>query len=579
MNLKRIIATFAAVPLVFAAAFAAGRSDLADAVMKGDKAAVRTLIQQKADVNAPQADGATALHWAVYKDDLETVDLLIRSGATVKAANRAGATPLYLASLNGNAAVIEKLLNAGAGANERGPNGETALMLAAHNGNPAAIKMLIDRGADVNAKEPLRETTALMWAIEQEHPPAVKMLVDHGADIKAQSKIEANARRARVAETPTAAGGQRGAGQRGGGQRGGGQRGAAPAAAPAAEAAATAAAAPAGDDQDQDDAPPAEPLGATGGLTPLVFAARQNDLESAKILLAAGADINGTSAYGWTPLLTATKNGFYKFANYFIDHGADVNIANKGGWTPLYLATDNRNIEGGDYPTRKSDIDDLVYIQKLLDKGANVNARAGESTETRTVFTNQWLNEAGATPFLRAAQSGDIVLMRLLLKYGADPKIPTNKGTTALAVASGIGWVEGITHELSEKESFEAVKLCLDLGVDPNAIDSDGRAAIHGAAHKGRNDVVQILADHGAKLDVRDKGSRDTRAGPLVGHGWLALDYSEGLVRVGVQSAIPHPQTAALLRKLMTERGLEVPAAGRNSTYSICLVEVCKSPN
>jgi ankyrin repeat protein len=562
MNLKRIVASCGVILLVSAAALAAGRSDLADAVMKGDTAAIRTLIQQKADVNAAQADGATALHWAVYKDDPETAALLLRSGANAGAKNRAGATPLYLAGVNGSAAMIEMLIKAGADANERGPNGETVLMLAAHNGNPAAIKVLLDHGADVNAKEPLRQTTALMWAIEQEHPPAVKMLVEHGADIKAQSKVESNARRARISETPTAAAGRAAGGQ--------------PAAAPAAAAAATP---PAGDDQGDDDVPAARQAASTGGLTPLVFAARQGDLESAKVLLAAGADINQTTAYGWTALLTATQNRFYGLASYLIDHGAEVNLANKGGWTALYIATDNRNIEGGDYPTRTPDMDHLAYITKLLDKGANVNARAIDSTETRTVFTNQWLNEDGATPFLRAAQSGDIKLMRLLLAHGADPLIATKKGTTALGVASGIGWVEGITYEWGEKENVEAVKLCLELGIDPNAVDTDGRAAIHGAAHKGRNEIIQLLADHGARLDVRDKGSRDTRAGPLVGHGWLPLDYSEGLVRVGVQSAIPHPQTAALLRKLMAERGLEVPPADRNSTYSLCLVEVCKSNN
>jgi len=207
-----------------------------------------------------------------------------------------------------------------------------------------------------------------------------------------------------------------------------------------------------------------------------------------------------------------------------------------------------------------------------------VNARSLDNTETRTVFTNQWLSEDGATPFLRAAQSGDIKLMKLLLARGADPLLATKQGVTALAVASGIGWVEGITHQWSKEESIEAVKLCLDLGIDPNAVDSNGRRALHGAAHKGYNEVVQMLVDKGAKLDVRDKGSRDTRAGPLVGYGWLPLDWAEGLVRVGVQSAIPHPETAALLRKLMTEKGLEVPPPGRNSTYSICLVEVCKAP-
>jgi len=555
MKLKRTITILSMVLLLSAASFGAGRSDLADAVMKGDKATARTLLQQKFDVNASQADGATALHWAVYREDLETADLLIRAGANINAKNRTGATPLYLASLNGSTPMIERLLKAGADANERGPNGETVLMLAARNGNPHAIKMLLDHGAEVNAKDSLRQTTALMWAIEQEHPPAVKVLVERGADIKAQSRIDGNNRRARISEIPTTAGGR--------------AINPAPAAAPAA---------PAGDDQG-DDAPPVRQSATTGGLTPLVYAARQGDLESAKILLAAGADINQTTAYGWTPLLTATQNRHYKFALYLLDHGGDVNKGNQGGWTPLYLATDNRNIEGGDYPTRTPDVDHLEYIKRLIDKGANVNARAIDSTETRTVFTNQWLNEDGATPFLRAAQSGDVKLMRLLLAHGADPMIATKKGVTALAVASGIGWVEGITHEWSKEESFEAAKLCLELGIDPNAVDSDGRRAIHGAAHKGRNEVVQLLADHGAKLDVRDKGSRDTRAGPLVGHGWLPLDWSEGLVRVGVQSAIPHPETAALLRKLMAERGLEVPPPGRNSTYSICLVEVCKSPN
>jgi len=555
MNLKRTIATAAVVLSLSTASFAAGRSDVADAVMKGDKAAVRALIQQKADVNAPQADGATALHWAVYRSDLETADLLIRSGARIKVVNRTGATPLYLASLGGNAAMIERLIKAGADANEAGPNGETPLMLAAHNGNPAAVKTLIDNGANVNAKDAVRQTTPLMWAIEQEHPAAVRVLVDNGADIKAQSRIEGGGRRARVSATPPAA---------------------APAA--AAAAAATPAPPPAPPADDDDDAPAPRQEGGGGGLTPLVFASRQGDLESAKILLAAGADINQMSGYGWTPLLTATQNRHYKFASYLIDHGADVNLANKGGWTPLYIATDNRNIEGGDYPTRKSDIDHLEFITKLLDKGANVNARSLDNTETRTVFTNQWLSEDGATPFLRAAQSGDIKLMKLLLARGADPLLATKQGVTALAVASGIGWVEGITHQWSKEESIEAVKLCLDLGIDPNAVDSNGRRALHGAAHKGYNEVVQMLVDKGAKLDVRDKGSRDTRAGPLVGYGWLPLDWAEGLVRVGVQSAIPHPETAALLRKLMTEKGLEVPPPGRNSTYSICLVEVCKAP-
>src|SRR5437773_6714379 len=185
---KYIIAAYPVLLLCFAGVtLGAGRSDVADAVMTGDKAAVRTLIVRKSDVNAPQVDGATALHWAVYRDDLETADLLIRAGAKANVANREGTTPLAMACLYGNAPMIKKLLKAGADAKERNRNGETALMLAARNGNPDAIKLLLATGVDVNAKETMRGTTALMWAVEQKHPAAVKSLLDGGADFAAKS--------------------------------------------------------------------------------------------------------------------------------------------------------------------------------------------------------------------------------------------------------------------------------------------------------------------------------------------------------------------------------------------------------
>jgi ankyrin repeat protein len=318
-----------------------------------------------------------------------------------------------------------------------------------------------------------------------------------------------------------------------------------------------------------------------GGLTALVYAARQGELETVKVLVEAGAEVNQTTKYGWSPLLTATQNRNYKIAQYLLERGANPNIANNGGWTPLYIATDNRNIEGGDYPVPAPDMDHLDYINLLLAKGANPNARVcgvkstpaqcvGDSTETRTIFTMQWLYEDGATPFWRAAQSGDGTLMKLLLAKGADPKIATAHNVTPLAVASGIGWVEGITYEWSEAENLEAVELCLELGIDPNAADDEGRTALHGAAHKGRNQVVQLLVDHGAKLDAHDLGSRDTVNGAMLGVTWIPLHYSQGLVRVGVQSAIAHPETEALLRKLMTEKGLPIPA---DITSSICLTK------
>jgi ankyrin repeat protein len=575
MRVRQVIAGCATALALYLTASGAGNSPVPDAAMKGDKAALRSLLDQKADVNAPQADGATAIQWAAYKNDLDMADLLIGAGANVKAPNREGATPLYLASINGSPAMLEKLLKAGADPNERGSQGETPLMLASRNGNTEAIRVLLDRKADVNAKEKLRGTTALMWAVEQAHPAAVKLLIEHGADFRATSNADTRNARNNLADTVTKRLNSR-LGALGQSRARGNGKGAPPI--PAAVGAQN----------------PPDPLGANaeaffapskitdgGGLTALVYAAREDCLDCAKILVDAGADINQRTHYGWTALLTATQNRHYKLASYLLDHGANPNIANNGGWTPLYLATDNRDIESGDYPVRTPDLDHLDYIKLLLAKGANVNARicgaastpstcVGDSTETRNNFTMQWLFEDGATPFLRAAQSGDVALMKLLLARGADPKIYTAHNVTPLAVSSGIGWVEGVTFEWSEAETLEAVKMCLDLGIDPNVADDEGRTALHGAAHKGRTDVIQLLVDHGAKLDAHDGGSRDSINGALLGKTWIPLDWARGLVRVGVQSAIPHPEAEKLLVKLMTERGLPIPPP---PTSSICLTK------
>jgi len=568
-----------------------GNKDVADAAMRGDKAAVRALLAKKADVNEPQVDGATALHWAVFHGDKELVQVLVRAGANVKAANREGATPLWLASVIGDASILSALIEGGADPNETLPLGRTPLMIASRTGKLDAMKVLLDHGADVNAKETLRGTTPLMWAADEGHAAAIKLLIDRGADIKAKSApVERgrgpalgksnDPRRAVAALGAALAAGQPipGLGQLGGvgssratagaGRGAGGGRG-------------RGAGASADGDQNDDAFVAAfggrGPQPKDGGqLTPLVFAVRTNDLDSVKVLLAAGADVNQTTGYGWSPLLVATQNRYYKLGAYLLDHGADPNLPNKGGWVPLYLATDNRNIENGDYPVRKGDLDHLDFIKLLLDKGANVNARVKDSTETRTVFTNQWLDENGATAFLRASQSGDVVLMKLLLSRGADPTIKTELGVTALAVAAGIGWVEGITYEWSPKETLEAVRMLLDLGIDPNAQADTGRVALHGAAHKGATEVVQLLADRGARLDIRDYGNTDNRGSKeLATHTWQPVDYADGLVRVGVQSAIPHPETGLLLRKLMADRGLPAPPAGR-TLESICITEVCQ---
>jgi ankyrin repeat protein len=527
----------------------------------------------------------------VYRDELDTADLLIRAGANVKAANRDGVTPLAMASLYGTAAMIDRLLKAGADAKERGPNGETMLMYAARNGNPDAIEALLGAGADVNARENLRGTSALMWAVEQKHPSAVKALLDGGADFSARSGpaglprnymairvVAANVEAARKRRLAAAAARrtyeqqlefERASGINTGGRGltpGPGQQG----------AAGTAGAPPPAPDPD-DEVVVAGLVGSGGGgLTALVFAAREGDLESAKLLLDAGADVNQVTEYRWTPLLTSTNNRNYKLATYLIERGADVNLANRGGWTPLYLATDNRNIEGGDYPVPKPDMDHLDFIKILLDHGANPNATVRDNTLSRTIFTMQWFFESGATPFVRAAQSSDLELMKLLLNYGADPKKSTDYGDTALTAAAGIGWVEGVTYERSASEHVEAVRWLLDLGLDANAANHDGRTPLMGAALKGRNEVVQLLVDRGARLETRDRGSRDTDTvvSALAGHTWQAVDYADGLVRVGVQSAVARPETAAFIRKLMTERGLPVPPPNR-TIESVCVVPIC----
>ena len=612
--------------------FAAGRADVADAMMRGDQVALRRLVQQKADVNAAQIDGATALHWAVYRDDVAAARLLLKAGAIVDVQNREGITPLYMAAVYGHPAMIDMFLKAGANAKQTGPNGETLVMLSARSGNPDAVRLLLEAGADVNAKEPLRGTTGLMWAAEQKHPAAVKVLLEGGADVAAKSGAAGLPRnymsqKVNVANVETAmkrwaeaVKNNRTYEQQLAFEEANGKKvqrllpdfakDDLPSIAKFVAQAASQFGA--GVDQILEFVTPqleangrsveefnkllreqlAEAEAAAndtdvivaglvgrggGGLTAMTFAAREGDLESTKILAAAGADINQTTEYGWTPLLTATNNRHYRLAAWLVEHGANVNLPNKGGWTPLYLATDNRNIEGGDYPVLQPDMNGLDFVKVLLDHGANPNLRAKDNTLTRTIFTMQWFFEAGATPLVRAAQSSDVELMKLLLAHGADPQLATDFGDTALSAAAGIGWVEGVTYEHSRTANVEAVEMLLDLGLDVNSANRDGRTPLMGAALKGRSEVVRLLVDKGARLDTRDRGSRDTdtSVSKIAGHTWQALDYADGLVRVGVQSAVTHTETAALLRRLMTERGLTVPPADR-IVDSICIVEICK---
>ena len=606
---------------------AIAQAEIADAAMRGNQAEIERLLKVSADVNAQQPDGATALQWAAYRGDAALTALLLEAGAKPGLANHNGATPLWLAAAHGDATVIQALLKGGADANEQLPLGRRPLMLAARSGQVDAVRVLLQHGAEVNASEAERGTTALMQAADQGHANVLKELIQHGANVAALSKPTMRDGRSAAlgnSEDPRRAVRQqaiavlceaknpdlaqvrlqrelligpsqknlpeadlcKGIEKRGlgfvtvagaGGNAGAGVGGEVVAFQVDADGNLVLDAN--GDPIPVDTGrgrrpPPREPDG--GALTALVFAARTGSIDAARELLQGGADVNQTTRYGWSPLLAATQNQNYQMAKFLIEHGANVNLANKGGWTPLYLATDNRNIEGGDYPTRTADMDSLAYITYLLDKGADVNARVTESTETRTVFTNQWLNEEGATAFLRAAQSGDLELLKLLKARGADPKINTKLGVTPLAVAAGVGWVESVTREHSTAQTVDAVKYLLSLGIDPNFQADTGRVALHGAAHKGATEVVKILVSAGAKMDVRDFGNTDNRGSPeLSTRTWLPIDYADGLVRVGVQSAIPHPETAKVLRDLMLKAGLKAPPEGR-TLESLCIVDVCR---
>ena len=634
MRTRRFVAWAAAVCLLASGGAEARQAvSIAEAAYRGDAASVERLIGQGADVNAPMVDGSTAIHWAAYRDDPGTVERLLDAGADPSVRTREGVTPLHVAALQGHPGIIAALLEAGADARQRAPNRTTMLMLASRNGNPEAVRLLIDAGAEIDAVESLRGTTALMWAVEQRHPDAVRMLLEAGADPAVRSapaglpriymarpvNVDAVSEAQALLQAVVDAGltleqfrnGEAGPrenldldavaaflierARRTGVDAGEALSGvevelagfgvdldalrtildarageaAAPPALPDPEPAANA----------EDAAVEAGLVGeGGGGLTALVLAAREGDLASARILVDHGADVNQGTYFGWSPVLTATNNRNYRLGTFLIENGADVNAANNGGMTPLYLATDNRNIEGGDYPVPPPDMDHLQYIRILLENGADPDARVRSNTENRTIFTQQWFFEPGATAFVRAAQSGDTALLRLLLDFGADPAIPTDFGDTALAAAAGIGWVDGVTFEWSPEETVEAVELLLELGLDPNSVNGDGRTPLMGAALKGRNEIVQRLVDAGARLETRDLGSRDTdRLGEskLAGHTWQAIDYADGLVRVGVQSAITHPETAAYIRRLMIDRGLAVPPPDR-TVESICIVVICQ---
>jgi ankyrin repeat protein len=491
------------------AAFAADPSaSVAEAVMHQDQAALRSLIDSKADVNAPLVDGSTALHWAVENDDGDAVEMLLHSGAIADAKDRYGLTPLYYASSNGNAVIIQKLLKAGANPNIANKEGDTALMAAARAGNPEAITALLGHDAAVNARDGLTQQTALMWAVRENHAAAAQALLEHGADINAST---------RTGKTPERRLPGNGGGPGNGSHGTGIVRGGWP-------------------ERGIQDAIP-------GGMTALLYAARDGRLDSAKVFVAAKADVNQTEANGITPLLMAITNDHVDVARFLLDRGAGVNTADWWGRTPLWAAVEVRNRDmgrGGEHDIDRGAALDL--IKTLIERGADVNARTKEYAPIRRWVTPlndiSWVDFTGQTPFLRAALSGDITVMRLLLDKGADPNIATFAGTTALMAAAGVNWAENQTYTESKEALMEALKLCVEKGADVNAANSMGITAVIGAANRGSDDMLAFLVQHGAKLDVKDKEGRT----PLVWAGgvFLATNPPE-----------EKPSTMALIKKLM----------------------------
>jgi ankyrin repeat protein len=479
--------------LLALASMPAWAGSLSDAVRDGDRAGAIALLKQHADVNAAEPDGTTALDWAVRQDDPDMVDRLIQAGANVKAANRYGVTALYLACENGSAPMIAKLLDAGADANAATTEGETPLMTVARTGSVDAAKVLLARGADVNSKEQWRRQTPLMWAVAESHPEMAQELIAHGADVNAR-QVTWNWERQMTKE-------------------------------------------------------PREKWMPLGGLTPLLFAARQGCLDCARILLKAGAEINAADPNNISPALMAVINGHYDFAALLLDQGADPNVADETGRTALYAAVDMHTMPGSNRPS-PNEVDNKLtsmdLIQALLAHGANVNAQLKKIQPYRTKLDrgDDTMLGTGTTPLLRAAKAGDAEVIQALLAKGGDVKLPTKSGITPLMAAAGLGTKEEDTtgRKKTEAEAIASIQLCLGAGADVNAADNQGQTALHGAAQKGWDQVVQFLADRGAKLDAKDKKGRtplDAAMG-LLGNG--GFDGSRRDV---------HESTAALLRKLM----------------------------
>jgi len=495
---------------------------LADAAMNRDASAVRALLSAGADVNALGTYRTAALHWVVRVEDRATAGLLLDAGADPNLQTPQGVAPLHIAIANRDAAIIDLLLAAGADANLPDNAGETPLTLAARAGDAAIAARLLRAGAPVDARDAEYGQTALMVAAREGHADVVRLLLEVGADVDAQTHAGA----VPAFRLPSDNAGSKGVGIIRGGWPEHGMRAPVP-----------------------------------GAKTPLLYATRRGDLAITQLLVEAGAELERADADGVTPLLNAILNAsiaaargapagmqHLAVARYLIERGADVDAVDWYGETPLWAAVDIRNLDVNG-PERDNHVDRaaaLDLIELLLERGAGPNARTREYPPERRFITSlgslSWVDFTGQTPFLRAALAGDVTVMRLLLEHGADPSIATFAGTTPLMAAAGVNWVFNQTFDEGAAALLAAVDLCYRLGQDVNATNSMGLAAIHGAANRGSNDIIEYLAARGAKLDVPDR------------HGRTPLVWAEG-VFLATHPPQRKPDTISLLERLLREQG------------------------
>ena len=431
--------------LLAVAGLGAGAQDppLVDAARSGDATGVAALLEQGVDASTPQADGATALHWAVDRDDAAMADALIRAGAALDAANDFGVTPLWLACQNGSPAMVDTLLSAGADANAALPSGETVLMNAARTGSAEAVSLLVAHGANLDTQEQSRGQTALMWAVAQQHPDVVRTLVELGADVHLRS-----APRARRIHTRTAG---------------------------------------------------FNPTGVIdtvlGGNTAMLFAARQGNLATARHLVAGGADVNDTAPLGTSALVVAAHSGHTSLATFLLEQGADPNAA-EAGYTALHGAT----LRG-----------DVVLAMALLARGADPDATVRNGSPGRRNSPDFVIEHdmVGATAFWLAAHFGEPAIMRALAESGAEPRVVMEDGTTLLMAATGARRRRepGLAANPVEDERLvlDSARVAIDAGVDVNAVDEAGNTALHTAASRQLDTLVQLLADSGANLNARNE--------------------------------------------------------------------------